>query len=40
MTAFTLCQENQLPIIVFNINDKGSLKRVASGENIGTLVQD
>ena len=40
MTAFTLCQENQLPIIVFNINDKGSLKKVASGENIGTLVQD
>src|SRR5690606_6571551 len=40
ISAFTLCQENQLPIIVFNINDKGSLKKVASGENIGTLVQD
>jgi uridylate kinase len=38
MTAFTLCQENDLPIIVFNINDTGSLLRIVMGERIGTLV--
>lgn len=38
MTAFTLCQENKLPIIVFNINKPGNLKRVVSGELVGTLV--
>lgn len=38
MTAFTLCQENKLPIIVFNINTPGNLKRIVSGEAIGTLV--
>lgn len=40
MTAFTLCQENRLPIIVFNINESGNLKKVASGEGVGTLVHD
>ena len=39
MTAFTLCQENNLPIIVFNINNTGSLYKVAAGDQIGTLVQ-
>ncbi|MEM7039993.1 MAG: UMP kinase [Bacteroidota bacterium] len=38
MTAFTLCQENKLPIIVFNINEPGNLKRIVSGETVGTLV--
>ena len=38
MTAFTLCKENDVPIIVFNMNIKGNLKRVVSGEKIGTLV--
>ena len=38
MTAFTLCQENNLPIIVFDINKPGNLVRVANGERIGTLV--
>ena len=38
MTAFTLCQENKLPIIVFNINVPGNLKRVVTGEAVGTLV--
>ncbi len=38
MTAFTLSQENQLPIIVFDMNHKGNLKRIALGENVGTLV--
>jgi uridylate kinase len=38
MTAFTLCQENKLPIIVFNINAPGNLKKVVLGEAVGTLV--
>ena len=38
MTAFTLCQENELPIIVFDINDKGALRKVLNGETVGTLV--
>lgn len=38
MTAFTLCQENRLPIIVFDINQPGSLLSVVCGEAIGTLV--
>ncbi len=38
MTAFTLCMENQLPIIVFNMNKPGNLLRVVMGENVGTLV--
>jgi uridylate kinase len=38
MTAFTLCQENDLPIIVFNMNESGSLLRVIEGETVGTLV--
>ncbi|HEX2899144.1 MAG TPA: UMP kinase [Bacteroidia bacterium] len=38
MTAFTLCQENKLPIIVFNINEPGNLKRIILGETVGTLV--
>lgn len=40
MTAFTLCQENKLPIVVFDVGVKGNLIRVAKGENIGTLVCD
>ncbi|MEZ4910671.1 MAG: UMP kinase [Saprospiraceae bacterium] len=38
MTAFTLCQENNLPIIVFNINMPGHLTKIANGEKLGTLV--
>ena len=37
-TAFTLSQENELPIIVFDMNKKGNLYKVVSGENIGTVV--
>lgn len=40
MTAFTLCMENKLPIIVFDMNKTGNLYRVVTGENVGTLVQD
>lgn len=39
MTAFTLCQENNLPIVVFDINDPTNLQRIVNGEEIGTLVQ-
>lgn len=38
MTAFTLCNENKLPIIVFDMNEPGNLKRVLLGEQVGTLV--
>jgi len=38
MTAFTLCQENNLPIVVFDINHRKNLKRIIMGESIGTLV--
>ena len=37
-TAFTLSQENELPIIVFDMNTQGNLLKVVSGENIGTKV--
>ncbi len=40
MTAFTLCQENNLPIIVFNVNQKENLKAVVQGQEVGTLVSD
>lgn len=38
MTAFTLCQENKLPIIVFDMDTPGTLKKVLLGEEVGTLV--
>lgn len=38
MTAFTLCNENKLPIIVFDMNKPGNLMKVAVGEKVGTLV--
>ncbi len=37
-TAFTLSQENNLPIVVFDMNKKGNLMKIVSGENIGTVV--
>lgn len=39
MTAFTLCQENNLPIVVFDVNAKGNMARIVQGEAIGTLVE-
>jgi uridylate kinase len=39
MTAFTLCQENNIPIIVFDMNTADNLMKVVSGEQIGTLVK-
>jgi len=38
MTAFTLCNENKLPIMVFNMNTTGNLCNVVNGEEVGTLV--
>jgi len=39
MTAITLCQENKLPIIVFDMNKEGNFMKIANGEQIGTLVR-
>ncbi|MCK6692280.1 MAG: UMP kinase [Thermoanaerobaculia bacterium] len=39
MTAFTLCQENNMPIIVFDINSPDNLRRIVTGEPVGTLVE-
>jgi uridylate kinase len=39
MTAFTLCNENKLPIIVFDMNKPGNLKKIMQGEQVGTLVE-
>ena len=39
LTAFTLCNENKVPIIVFDINKAGNLLRVLEGESVGTLVE-
>ena len=40
LTATTMCKENNLPIIVFDMDTVGNLKKVMSGENIGTLVHN
>ena len=37
-TAISLCMDNQLPIIVYNLKSKGSLKRIVTGQKVGTLV--
>ena len=38
MTAFTLCKENEIPVVVFDMNNLGNLKKVILGDKIGTLV--
>ncbi|MDR3093737.1 MAG: UMP kinase [Bacteroidales bacterium] len=38
MTSFTMCKENKMPIVVFDMNKEGELTRVLQGENVGTLV--
>ncbi|MEM9991103.1 MAG: UMP kinase [Bacteroidota bacterium] len=40
MTAFALCKENNLPIIVFDINEPANLKKIIIGETVGTLVKN
>lgn len=39
-TAFTMCKENNLPIIVFDMNKRGNLKKLLSGEKVGTLIKN
>lgn len=39
MTAFTMCQENNIPIVVFDINDPNNLVKIIEGEPVGTLVE-
>ncbi|MDR2382318.1 MAG: UMP kinase [Prevotellaceae bacterium] len=39
LTAFTLCKENALPILVFDMNTTGNLKKAVLGENIGTIIK-
>ena len=40
MTAFTLCKENNLPIIVFDMDTPGNLRRLIEGEQVGTIVRN
>lgn len=40
MTAFTLCEENTLPIVVFDMNKEGNLLKLLEGDNVGTLVKN
>lgn len=40
ITALTLCMENNIPIEVFALNEKGSIKKVANGESIGTTIKE
>ncbi|MAB75933.1 MAG: UMP kinase, partial [Verrucomicrobiales bacterium] len=37
-TAFTLCQDNDIPIVVFNMNQEDNIRRALSGDDIGTIV--
>ena len=39
MTAFTLCRENNMPIVVFDMNSKGNLQKIVNGEKTGTIVK-
>ena len=39
MTAFTLCNENNLPIVVFNMNEGGNLQKIIEGKKIGSTVK-
>ena len=38
-TALTLCMENHLPIVVFNMNDERNIDRIVCGDRVGTLVR-
>jgi len=40
LTAVSLCMENHLPIIVFDLNNSGTLKRIIQGERLGTIVKE
>jgi uridylate kinase len=38
-TAITLCMDNNLPIVIFNIKTRGNISRIVKGENVGTMVR-
>jgi uridylate kinase len=38
-TAISLCMDNNLPIVVFNLRDKGNIRKILEGKKIGTLVR-
>lgn len=40
LTAFTMCRENNMPVLVFDMNKPGNLRKVLEGENIGTLIHN
>jgi uridylate kinase len=40
LTATTMCKENNLPIVVFDMDTPGTLKRIMDGEELGTIVQN
>jgi uridylate kinase len=39
-TAVSLCMDNKLPILVFNLREKGNIRRIIQGEDIGTVVKE
>jgi uridylate kinase len=39
-TAISLCKDNRLPIIVYNLRQAGNLKRIATGQPVGTIVKE
>ena len=39
LTSFTMCKENKMPVIVFDMNKEGELSRVIRGENVGTIIE-
>jgi uridylate kinase len=39
-TAISLCKDNKLPIVVYNLRQKGMLKRIVRGEKVGTMVKE
>ena len=39
-TAISLCKDNKLPIIVYNLRAKGTLRRIVQGEKVGTMVKE
>lgn len=40
LTSFTMCKQNNIPIIVFDVNDKNNLKRIVIGEKVGTIIKN
>jgi uridylate kinase len=39
-TAISLCKDNDLPIVVYNLRQKGMLRRIVQGETVGTMVKE